>query len=190
MSYLCYFYKIVNSEDDKVYIGSTRTGLRKRWFCHKSFCKKNKQAAVYTHMRKIGIEKFDIIEVKRQQVDDRQQQLKIERQVQDEFDNKLNMNRSYRSYEESLEIQREWTRNNKDKKTEMNRLYRLNNKDKIRAYKQKNIDNERYRCEVCGINYSESAKLNRHLGNRKHKKIVKAIEKIKNEESDSSSDSD
>ncbi len=188
MSYLCYFYKIYNSEDNKVYIGSTRTKLRKRWSCHKSDCKANKQADVYKHMRKIGIEKFDIVEIKRKEVQDKQEQFKIERRIQDETDNKINTNRSYRSYEESLEVQREWNKNNKEKKAETDRLYRLNNGDKIKQYEQKNIDTARYRCEVCDHNFSKSYKINRHFNSRRHKKIVEVIKNIKNEISDSDSD--
>ena len=172
MKYLCYFYKIYNSEDNKVYIGSTRTALRKRWSCHKSEYRKDNQAEVYKHMRSVGIDKFNIVEVKRQEVEDKQEQFKMERELQDITDNKINTNRSYRSYDESLEVQREWNRNNKVKKKEMDRLYRLNNKDKIKKYEQKNIDTARYRCDVCNHNFPKKAKLERHFRSNGHKYMI------------------
>lgn len=141
MKYLCYFYKIVNSEDSKVYIGSTRSGLRKRFWSHRKCCRAGKQAKVYQHMREVGIEKFDIVEVKRQEVEDRQQQYMIERKIQDEFDNKLNMVRAYINDDErALRIKKykiKYRIKNKDKIKDQNKEYNIINKDMKRSTNKK-----------------------------------------------------
>lgn len=53
-------YKITNSVDDKIYIGSTRTKLRKRWSQHKKRCRDIIDWKLYRHMCENGIEKYSI----------------------------------------------------------------------------------------------------------------------------------
>lgn len=53
-------YIITNTENDKVYIGSTEQPLHRRMNEHRSRAKRNKRYALYDEMRKVGIEKFSI----------------------------------------------------------------------------------------------------------------------------------
>ena len=52
-------YKIVNSINDKIYIGQTINSLQKRWTAHKSDSKKE-DYCLYRAMRKHGIENFNV----------------------------------------------------------------------------------------------------------------------------------
>ena len=54
-------YKVTNTEDGKVYIGSTYQTLLERWQEHKKDYKKGTQKRLfYTYMRKLGRDKFKI----------------------------------------------------------------------------------------------------------------------------------
>ncbi len=197
MKYLCYFYKIVNSVDSKVYIGSTKTGLRKRWYTHKRDCRLNKQADVYKHMREIGIDKFEIIEVKRQEVEDRQEQFKLERQLQDETDNKLNMIAAYSSCEEKAERKKNWYRNNPEKTLLSQKKYRKKNREKLisetvirnRNKCIKDVESERFKCELCDHIFGRNAELQRHFKTKKHKKIEELHNQIEELKIDTDSES-
>ena len=58
-------YKVVNTIDDNIYIGSTITRLCDRIGSHRKNAKnEEKQSIFYTHMRKVGIEHFKIILIK------------------------------------------------------------------------------------------------------------------------------
>lgn len=53
-------YIITNTENDKVYIGSTEQPIHRRMNEHRSRAKRNKRYALYDEMRRVGIEKFSI----------------------------------------------------------------------------------------------------------------------------------
>lgn len=53
-------YKITNSQDDKIYIGSTILRLNRRWHVHKRYYKLGDKRKLYEHMRLIGINNFSI----------------------------------------------------------------------------------------------------------------------------------
>jgi group I intron endonuclease len=57
-----FIYKIVNSIDDKVYVGST-INLKQRWKCH-IYDLRRKNGPLQRHIREQGINKFEIILVK------------------------------------------------------------------------------------------------------------------------------
>lgn len=61
-------YKITNSIDDKIYIGSTRQTLRKRMEGHKSEVRKNNKKTLSQYMKGNGIENFNIELIKEIQV--------------------------------------------------------------------------------------------------------------------------
>ncbi len=61
-------YKITNSIDDKIYIGSTRQTLRKRMEGHRSEVRKNNPKTLSQHMKGNGIENFNIELIKEIQV--------------------------------------------------------------------------------------------------------------------------
>ena len=54
-------YKITNTTDDKIYIGSTINTLNTRFNGHKSSSRENKRFSnLYNHIRLIGVENFKI----------------------------------------------------------------------------------------------------------------------------------
>jgi predicted GIY-YIG superfamily endonuclease len=56
-------YKVINSEDGKIYIGSTmQKKLSSRMGNHRERARKNleRKSKFYTHMREVGVEKFSI----------------------------------------------------------------------------------------------------------------------------------
>lgn len=57
-----YIYKIINTVNDKIYIGQTTTTIEKRFRDHKGSVKNGKYD-LYRDMRKYGIDCFDIIEI-------------------------------------------------------------------------------------------------------------------------------
>ena len=54
-------YKLVNSEDDEIYVGSTCGTLRRRKSGHKSDAKKHPNQRVYAHLNAVGWENVRII---------------------------------------------------------------------------------------------------------------------------------
>lgn len=54
-------YKIVNSVDSLVYVGSTMQTLSQRMTTHRNNVKREKQELLYQHMRELGISKFEIL---------------------------------------------------------------------------------------------------------------------------------
>ena len=53
-------YQIVNTENQKRYIGSTQMKLNLRWNIHKECMKNNGGNKLYEDMRQIGIDKFKL----------------------------------------------------------------------------------------------------------------------------------
>ena len=54
-------YKLVNSVDDKIYVGSTCGNLRLRKSRHKSKSKLEPNRHIYKHLNEIGWDNIDII---------------------------------------------------------------------------------------------------------------------------------
>lgn len=55
-----YIYKIYNDNNNKIYIGQTSVGVNSRWKEHLYNAKSNNSSAIYTAMRKYGIDTFHI----------------------------------------------------------------------------------------------------------------------------------
>ncbi len=85
-------YKIINSEDEKIYIGSTRLILRKRMDCHRSEVKKGNNKPLSTHMRLIGNGKFSIELINEITVTSKAEARIEEQKEIEKFDNQLLLN--------------------------------------------------------------------------------------------------
>lgn len=72
-----YLYKIVNTLNNNVYIGITRTLIRDRWKAHVWSARNNIKSALYDAMRSYGIENFTIEVIK--QFDNEQDLLQAEK---------------------------------------------------------------------------------------------------------------
>ena len=53
-------YKLLNTENDEVYIGSTTLPLHKRLYYHRKNSRLGHSSRVYNHMRELGVDKFYI----------------------------------------------------------------------------------------------------------------------------------
>ena len=90
-------YRIRNSEDDKIYIGSTITSLRKRWYTHKSCARHNHNKPLSRHMAAVGIHNFVMELVKKVIVEDIDVLRQLEQEECDKYDKEqlLNRNRAF-----------------------------------------------------------------------------------------------
>jgi hypothetical protein len=73
-------YRVVNSEDEMVYIGSTKQLLPKRWESHKTACRVGINYKVYQHMRTVGVDKFRIELICEQEFATRKEQRQVEQE--------------------------------------------------------------------------------------------------------------
>ncbi len=55
-------YKIINTQNNKIYFGITRTSLQKRFSSH-IYSSKSKNTPLYAAIRKYGLDKFSIIPI-------------------------------------------------------------------------------------------------------------------------------
>jgi len=76
-------YKIVNSMNDKIYIGSTCWPLSKRMAGHRDAARRGKQQALYCAMVELGIEKFEIVLIENYPCTDQSQLLSREYALMD-----------------------------------------------------------------------------------------------------------
>ena len=101
MTTLYTIYKIINTEDSKVYIGSTkgkqsRDPLKTRFNCHTSGSRRLKTCNLAIHMRLLGIDKFSIHLIKQIICDKRIARIHEQIHIREVLpENRLNNLRSY-----------------------------------------------------------------------------------------------
>ena len=81
-------YKLVNSIDNLIYIGSTTCRLSTRMSLHRLHAKKNYNANLYKHMNKLGINKFKIVLIEYCSCNSKDELLRRERYIFDIHDKK------------------------------------------------------------------------------------------------------
>lgn len=145
--YTCRIYKICNSVDDDVYVGSTKQKLGQRFSEHKSKARKGSKYKIHEHIRNLGADKFYIELLEEKEVADRQEQLKLEVLWQEKERSKLNKIRAQSTVDKRKELDKEY-REKPDVKAKMkinSYKYKQNNRDKINeraaAYREKNRNN-------------------------------------------------
>ena len=181
-------YKIINSKNNKVYIGSTiRKTLHIRMKYHKSDSKKKKMK-LYDEMNKIGFQYFTILLLEEVEVESKGDLLKIEERYINEFREEnaslcLNSIRSYCSPENKKIKKHEIYLRNKEGQYSRRRARITSNeeshqkyKDDCKSYYKKNKakwgkDNGvKVLCE-CGRNVSK-ANFNRHRASPMHARFL------------------
>lgn len=191
-------YKIVNTVDDKIYVGSTTLSLTKRFKLHKNpnqkwFC------CCYEHFINVGFNNVDIELIEDYPCDTKKELLEREKYFINELKSELNIQSPILSDKEKKEYQvkyrtdnkdklnkqkMDWAKKNKDKVNKSNREYVENNKDKVKASKQKwneaNKDKlaeikKKYEVEVASKPYTcvcgatfGRRSLTRHMKSKKH----------------------
>ena len=130
-------YKIVNSEDDKIYIGSTRMKLNLRFSCHKTNkdCKKLKD-----HFNQIGLKKFKIELLQTVTVCSKKEARIYEQKYIDKIDKCLLLNKIH-AYSDNYDK----TRDNEKKKKSRRDYYHRKKLDPIWLEKERKRNRERMR---------------------------------------------
>ena len=190
-------YKVLNSVDDGIYVGSTTQSLSKRMGKHRSNAK-YRNTKFYQHMHDIGIDNFYIewIEQYPCSTNDELHAREGEWIRQLGTLNQIVSGRTPRQYREEnpdkiRETNRRYREQNGDKIREMNQQYRDQNRDKIKEqkqqYREQNRDkireqSQQYRehnssniCTcVCG---SLVSKINmcKHIKTAKHKQFIETM---------------
>jgi hypothetical protein len=166
-------YKIICTQSNDVYVGSTFNTLRDRWRDHKnsfkdSLNKKNMECSIYPYFKQYGIENFKIILIKEYNVYDRKELLVYEtlwvcklKSINKlyPFSIKTLKNKQYRkdNKEQILEKGKQHYQQNKERILEQHKQNYEKNKDKYQ---------EKFNCD-CGGKYTFKNKLT-HIKTKKH----------------------
>lgn len=89
-----YIYKITNTENEKIYIGSTKRKVQHRFESHKFDAMKNQNHPLYSEMIGLGFEKFKIEVLEKVFVQTRAELCQIEGSYQEKFNPEYNINRN------------------------------------------------------------------------------------------------
>jgi hypothetical protein len=188
-------YKIIHSQSDIVYVGSTFNELKQRWQEHKRtfkrWCEGNgAEISIYPYFREHGIDQFKIILVKEYDVVDRAHLEAYEQLWMSKFHNsavnkqcafKIKSLSQKKYYKDNWETKKQYREANKEKELQRAKLYRETNPEKVKErakqYRESNhekINNkmgEKHQCD-CGGKYTYRHKSN-HLKTTKHQNFIK-----------------
>ena len=150
-------YKLVNTVDDKIYVGSTCKTLEVRMSGHKSDAKRSPNSPVYVHLNKIGWDKVDIALIEKYPCNTKEELKYRERYYIELLKPELNTLRPiinederileaidyaklYRQNNKELikENLKKYYRNTKERDLEKRREYRQKNAEKIKEWHKKN----------------------------------------------------
>jgi hypothetical protein len=159
-------YKITNTDESIVYIGSTTSTLQKRWGQHKSAFiawlegREQTSCSIYKHFEYFGFDTFTITQVSEHVINNRNQLREFEQLVIDSTDC-VNQQRAIQTEAELQEYQHQYYVSNAVKLQDYQKRYRNANRERVLARK-----NEKLRCD-CGSTYSRDNKA-RHMRSKKH----------------------
>ena len=155
-------YKIINPQNEVIYIGSTVEKLCRRFSKHKHRDNGNK-----------------IILLENYPCNSKEELCMKEQEHIESHENLLNQMRAYNSEEYYKKYIKEyyeiWRENNKEKKSEYNSTYRLNNIDKVNEAVRKCREkyDKKITCE-CGCEIRKYDMI-RHKKTKKHIKFIESI---------------
>lgn len=160
----CRIYKITNTSDKLVYVGSTVGSLKGRMRMHKDSLKEGSEATIHKYMRSYGLEKFTIVLLARIHVETRREKLEHEQEWMDKYKTNLNDRRAYTSPEMKLAIARK---------------YKADRPEKMKADWKRYSEDNREALEEKWANYrKENAQILRDKANTHyHKKKAEIKEK-------------
>ncbi len=147
-------YKIINENDEIIYIGSTTQSLAMRYSNHKHKSKNNKIILIEVHP-----------------CSSKEELLKKEQECmeQNKSCNLLNKYNAYMSDEDKKKYYINFRNNNKDKVSMYNKQCYIRHRDKIRKYA-----NEVIQCELCNCSISR-LNIARHRHTNKCKLLSKVL---------------
>ena len=117
-------YRLVNSVDNEVYVGSTCGSLPKRLYDHKSMGKKKSSIRVYAHLNAIGWASVSIVLVEEYVCENKMQLERRERHWIEVLKPTLN------TYVPTRTVQ-EWTQANKEHVQQQHKAWYENNKERV-----------------------------------------------------------
>lgn len=192
-------YKVICSESDYFYIGSTCTTLRNRLKEHKKTAKKEPNRPFYSYFNNVGWDTAEIKLLENYPCSNRNELLKKENEYISKFikeENCLNSQHSYTGLTQQAYKQK-WYKENKDDILDDRKQYYEDNKEEILERVKKYTDNhkeekkeylseyytknkakltakhkERFECE-CGSTYSYKNK-QQHMRSTKHQNFLSA----------------
>jgi hypothetical protein len=126
-------YKIVHSQSDIVYVGSTFNTLRDRLSKHKNI---DSKCIIKKYIQEFGSDQFKIILIKEYEVVDRKH-LEAYEQLWINRTKCINNNSAFAIAKLTRKL---WCVNNKDAIKKIKATFRKNNKDKIKEYRENNKD--------------------------------------------------
>jgi len=144
-------YKLTNTVDDLIYVGSTCKKLNLRFSGHKADSRRNPTAKAYQHLNRIGWDSVQIVLVEQFSCANQTELVKRERYWIDILSPSLNSYKSYVSDKEEKEYAKKYL-------TE----YRKNNKSILSIKRTKP-----YHCDICDCEIRRVHKV-RHIQSPKH----------------------
>ena len=132
-------YKIINSVDDYIYIGSTTQSLKQRFQEHKNDHVNRPKGNIHNHMRNIGFDKFSIELITSIEMTTFDMIRDLEQSYIDKVPKELslNKNRAYNSKEYNKNYNKQYKQINKEWVNEINRRWKQNNKEKVNESERK-----------------------------------------------------
>ena len=180
-------YKIVTSQSDDIYIGSTCQTLSRRMSVHRSLFRCKKLLAMSKILfEKYGCDTCRIILLESYSCDNNEELRAKEQDWIDKTDKCINKIRAFRTNKQKIkfrkiyyqdhndhikEKQKQYRKDNKDKIKDINKKYREQNQTKIADHKGKQLI-----C-TCGSTYTNSHKT-RHDRTTKHQNYIKMYDDI------------
>jgi len=156
-----FVYKLINSEDSFYYIGSScrkRNDLKERLRVHLSDCEhvRNNNNKLYSHMKKIGKDKFNIIKICTVEIDSLRELRKIENEYINLNDiNILNVKKSSGVYKNEYTNDADYEKSrykNVDKEKEQlrgkARWLKIKNDNELLKQHNENVKKSRIRCQT------------------------------------------
>ena len=179
-------YKIYNTVDSDIYIGSTCCSLAVRMAKHRAATKCPRQSLyrLYKKMNELGVENFHIVLIDEiPECQSKEQLHKKEREKIEELKPALNYAIPTRTFQEWVndnreyvrEFDRNYRRENRDHRNETQKQWRDNNPEKVKTYKKTDYDKHREeilarrkqpcQCPICGKTMRKDC-LSRHIKNQ------------------------
>jgi group I intron endonuclease len=176
-------YKIVNSIDDKIYIGSTtKQRLSSRMGEHRANAKMEKYVNVklYQHMNAVGIDKFIIQLIELFPCTCRDELMARETDLMRELQPALNMNLAFNPVKPGY--YKEYYKKHKEQRLDSAYKYIAKNKQKISLRQKQYYENNKamikqrqdvkHTCTICNIEILKMTKC-RHERSLKHQTLMK-----------------
>lgn len=160
-------YKIVHSQSNAVYVGSTFATLRERFRMHKKSIKYGNYCVISLLMKEYGSDQFKIILIKEYEVCDRKHLCALEQL----WINKLKCINKQCAFQiiSHKEQMKQWYLKNRERVLTQQKQYQEDNKEKIKQYQNKKI-----RCDICNSSFTNSNKA-KHLKSTKHQSRLEAL---------------